>query len=152
MCRVSEFTALTRADISDDGRVILRAETTKTGTERTVFLGERSRAALTRYLDQMKQRDRIWLAERKPHRPLTVDGMKRTIQRIGAKAGVKPAGPHRYRRTFATFALARGMNVYDVAAVMGHTRIDQIKHYLEQNTDSLAASHAKHSPVDRLLK
>jgi len=151
-CRVGEFTAWTRADISDDGRVNLRAETTKTNTDRTVFLGKRSRTALTRYLDQMKQQDRVWLSERKPYRPLTVDGMKRAIQRIGANAGVKPAGPHRYRRTFATFALRNGMNLYDLAEIMGHTRIDQMKHYLEQTIATLAASHAKHSPADRLLK
>ena len=151
-CRVGEFTAWRRSDIDAAGRVTLRAETTKTHATRFVFLGKRSHTALTRYLDEMRPRDRVWLGERAPHTPLTVDGMKRAIQRIGAQAGVKPAGPHRYRRTFATVALARGMNIYDLAAIMGHKRIDQLKQYLRQDAGTLAAAHARYSPVDHLLK
>ena len=151
-CRVGEFTAWRRSDIDAAGRVTLRAETTKTHATRFVFLGKRSHTALTRYLDEMRPRDRVWLGERSPHTPLTVDGMKRAIQRIGAQAGVKPAGPHRYRRTFATVALARGMNIYDLAAIMGHKRIDQLKQYLRQDAGTLAAAHARYSPVDHLLK
>ena len=151
-CRVGEFTAWRRSDIDAAGRVTLRAETTKTHTTRLVFLGKRSRTALNRYLDEMRPRDRVWLGERSPHTPLTVDGMKRAIQRIGTQAGVKPAGPHRYRRTFATVALARGMNIYDLAAIMGHKRIDQLKQYPRQDAGTLAAAHARYSPVDHLLK
>jgi integrase/recombinase XerD len=151
-CRVGEFTAWRRSDIDPAGRVTLRAETTKTHASRIVFLGKRSRTALTRYLDEIRPRDRVWVGERSPHTPLTVDGMKRAIQRIGAQAGVKPAGPHRYRRTFATVALARGMNIYDLAAIMGHKRIDQLRQYLRQDAGTLAAAHARYSPVDHLLK
>ena len=42
------------------------------------------------------------------------------IKKLGERAGVSKAHPHRYRRTLATNLLDRGMNIQYVAAILGH--------------------------------
>ena len=53
---------------------------------------------------------RRYLSEaKKPNSRLTKTGIEDIIRRIGEKAGVENAHPHRFRRTALTNALNRGM-------------------------------------------
>lgn len=151
--RVNEFTLLTRGDVDlDTGAVNLRAETTKTAVQRIVRVGERTRAALRAYLATLPP-----LAADAPlwhgaQRPLTTDGMKRLIQRLGRRAGVSPCGPHKYRRTFGTQAQRSGMAAADAAALLGHSVQMLLSYYSTVDDEALAAAHAQHGPVDHMLR
>ena len=56
------------------------------------------------------------------------------LKRVGKKAGVTNVHPHRYRRTLATNLLDRGMNIQDVAVVLGHAdlKTTQVYCYISQ--------------------
>jgi len=62
------------------------------------------------------------------------NGIEALLKRIGEKAGVANVHPHRYRRTLATNLLDRGMNIQDVAAILGHAdlKTTQIYCYISQ--------------------
>jgi integrase len=54
-----------------------------------------------------------------------------------AKAGIpKPVGWHTARRTFATWELENGVDIYTVAKLLGHKNIKQVAKYA-QVTDKL---------------
>ena len=56
------------------------------------------------------------------------------------------------RRTFATWTLHDGMDIYTVAGLMGHSTIDLLKHYVSLSDEDLQRAHEAHSPVDHILK
>ena len=153
-CRIGEFAQLRACDVDmDTGAVTIRSETSKTGTQRVVFLGERARAALVDYLATYRAgpQAQIWRNCRRAT-PIGVDGLKHAVQRIGQRAKVHPAGPHKYRRTFATFALHDGMDPKTTAAILGHSVEELLRSYVHSDDDTLRIAHALHGPVDKLLK
>ena len=62
------------------------------------------------------------------------NGIEAIVKKLGKSAGVENAHPHRYRRTLATNLLDRGMNIQDVAAILGHAdlKTTQIYCYISQ--------------------
>jgi integrase len=62
-------------------------------------------------------------------KPLTRPRLYQRTLKMGRRAGVFDAHPHRFRDTFAVDLLARGASPYDVAKLLGDT-VDTIeKHY-----------------------
>lgn len=75
---------------------------------------------------------------------MTKSGIEDAIRRIGRRAGVKNAHPHRFRRTAATNALNRGMNVQEVAELLGHTKLETTMRYCTVNQDAVKYHHNKY--------
>lgn len=66
------------------------------------------------------------------------------IRKLGRKAGVEKAHPHRFRRTGATFALRRGMPIEQVSKLLGHESIETTQIYLDINEKELEQAHRKY--------
>ncbi|MCL4304063.1 MAG: tyrosine-type recombinase/integrase [Anaerolineae bacterium] len=79
--------------------------------------------------------------------PLTRDSLLKLIKRIGNRAGVSDAHPHRFRHTFAINFLRNGGNIYALQALLGHSTLDMVKRYLKLSEQDCAAVHRKASPV-----
>ncbi len=106
----------------------------------------------------------IWryLAERKNYAKddwlfLTDEGhkMQRTtlrllIGRIGERAGVKGAHPHRWRHTFAVMALVNGMDAFTLQSSLGHSSMDMVRRYLNVAQVDTSRIQRKASPVGNL--
>ena len=60
---------------------------------------------------------------------LSKNGIEAIIKRLGKSTGVENAHPHRYRRTLATNLLDRGINIQDVAAILGHADLKTTQVY-----------------------
>ncbi len=153
-CRVNEFSLLRRGDVDlTTGKIVIRSENAKTRQQRSVFVGRTTLEALRAYLATLPRElapaDPLWHGRQGP---LTTDGMKRTIRKIGVAAGVHPHGPHRYRRTCATMMLHDGADAKSTAALLGHSVDELLKSYVMSNDETLRAAHAQHGPVDRLLR
>nr|DAL95869.1 MAG TPA: SITE SPECIFIC RECOMBINASE XERD [Caudoviricetes sp.] len=71
----------------------------------------------------------------------SIEGM---IRKIGKKAGVEKAHPHRFRRTGATFALRRGMPIEQVSKLLGHESIETTQIYLDISDQELENAHKKY--------
>lgn len=119
--------------------------------DRVVFIGAETRKALVKL--RVKQRKPgpelpIFRSERAGER-LTVNGLEQLLRRIGGRADVKCA-PHLLRRTFATRSLRAGMDIYTLAAVMGHSDIEVLRHYLAIVEQDVQQASAKYGVVDNL--
>jgi integrase/recombinase XerD len=89
-----------------------------------VGLGKTARKALWRYLVDREDGDF-------PAAPLFTnkDALRQVINALGAKAGVKPCYPHRFRHTFAITYLRSGGDLFTLKSLLGHSSLDVVEHY-----------------------
>ena len=78
-----------------------------------------------------------------PEEHTSTSTIEETIRRIGKKVGVQ-AHPHKFRRTCATFALRRGMDIIYVGKMLGHENITTTQIYLELNEEEMDYQHKKY--------
>ncbi len=82
-----------------------------------MYINERTNMYLKEYLESRKDNDpALFVGSKKPNSRLTKTGIEDIIRRIGEKAGVENAHPHRFRRTALTNALNRNASAggYDI--------------------------------------
>lgn len=129
-CRVSEVVKLDVSDVDFDRMecVVLG----KGNKERKVYLTEVAAMHLQEYLNGRKDASEALFVGR--GKRLGKNGIETIVKNLGKRAGVENVHPHRYRRTLATNLLDRGMNIQDVAAILGHAdlKTTQIYCYISQ--------------------
>lgn len=163
-CRVSELAQI-RIDEIHDGKVIVHG---KGGKDREVYINARASVILDSYLQERKDTNPYLFPKMAgrfsqrsgtgstspewyrhpdcvdPHEPTTAGTIERIIRRIGQKAGVENAHPHRFRRTGATLALRQGMPLTTVSRLLGHENIATTQIYLDISDDELELAHRKY--------
>src|SRR5674476_280163 len=73
------------------------------------------------------------------------------LSRIGTRVGVPKVHPHRFRHTFATWAIESGAREIDVQMLLGHSDLTMTQRYARTYTSEQAVrAHATLSPVNRL--
>ena len=149
-CRASEFLSWNVGDVNVmTGTVHVRHG--KNRSERTVYLGVKARRSLLKHLGGLADRSAdkpVWANEHTGERLLD-NGLRQALRRLGRAAGVSPCNAHKFRRTFATWCLQNGMNIYDLKTLMGHSGLEMLLRYLD--TDAMTA-HRRHEAVDRTLR
>lgn len=126
-CRISEVCELDRGQVDlQNFECIVHGKGDK---ERTVFLDDVTAMLLKRYLSS---RDDILpaLFVGKGSKRLTPGGVRKMLHQLEEKSGVENVHPHRFRRTLATNLINRGMPIQEVAAILGHDKIDTTMTYI----------------------
>jgi site-specific recombinase XerD len=136
-CRVSEVSHLDISDIDFDN-----LECTVIGKgnkERIVYLSDVAAMHLQEYLQGRKDVSEALFSGKGSDR-LSKNGIEAALKRIGKKAKVENVHPHRFRRTLATNLLDRGMNIQDVAKILGHAdlKTTQIYCFISQKNVKVA--------------
>ena len=86
-----------------------------------------------------------------PRRPMNPSLLGTLFQRLGVRAGVH-ANPHRFRHTFATWAIENHARELDVQYLLGHSTSAMVRRYsATYDAAKAAAAHAAFSPAARLL-
>jgi len=124
----------------------------KGGKGRTVYLGKVTRKAVWRYLTSREDGDDsdAPLFINVANRPFTKTSLRFLIKRLGARAGIKNAYPHKFRHTFAITYLRSGGDIFTLQLLMGHSSLDMVRHYAKIAELDVEQSHRKASPVDNL--
>lgn len=138
-CRVSEVSRLDVSDIDFERMecVVLG----KGNKERKVYLTEVAVMHLQEYLAGRKDSSEALFVGK--GRRLKKSGIEAIVKKLGRLAGVGNAHPHRYRRTLATNLLDRGMNIQDVAAILGHADLKTTQVYCYISQANVKAAYCK---------
>ena len=150
--RRAELVALDVGNV-DLKRGVVYVRDGKGGKDRITFLGVGSRRAVRRYLldrDAPPPYAPLWVSFTTGDR-MRVAGVRMLFRRLREKTGISHLTPHTFRRTCALWCLRSGMDVYQVAAILGHSDITTLKHYIRFLEDDLRDAHSRHSPVDGYL-
>lgn len=140
-CRVSEVSGLDIADIDFEQQECIVLG--KGNKERTVYLSDVSVMHLQEYLGSRTDTGNA-LFVGKGSRRLGKNGIEAILRRLGKVAGVENVHPHRYRRTLATNLLDRGMNIQDVAAILGHADLKTTQVYCYISQKNVQAAYRKY--------
>ena len=125
--RRGELLALRVADVDlVKNELTVEGATSKSRSTRIVPLNSRARADIESYLKERRAAGYgtpyLWVSDRED-RALAVDGLRRIVGIIGAKAGVK-FHLHQLRHTFAVnFLHNTGINSFKLQRLMGHRSI-----------------------------
>ena len=153
--RYAELHQLTLADVSwEDRRIHIRHG--KGRKQRVVPFGDGPEAALRNYVERFRGEDEgpLFLTISRwggPRRPMNKYLLGTLFARLGQRAGVH-ANPHRFRHTFATWAIENHAREIDVQYLLGHSTSAMVRRYSATYDAAKAAdAHAAFSPAARLL-
>jgi len=156
--RCSELVQLTLDDLDlEAGR--LRILHGKGNKQRVVPFASRCRDALKLYLEVrgLDPGPLFLVTSSGAHRglrpgiALRSNGLKQMLRRRGGEAGVPKVHAHRFRHTFATWAIEQDARELDVQYLLGHSSPDMVRRYTSTyNSEQAARRHAAFSPADRM--
>lgn len=140
--RVSELCALEVPDVvvnERSGSVTVRRG--KGNKARTVPLNVEARRPLTAlfgYLEEtMQENDRLFCDHQ--GRPLTPRGVQHMLTEYGRRAGIEVT-PHILRHTFAKGLADAGVRAEEIAALLGHSKLETTRRYTQPTGRDLAAA------------
>lgn len=141
-CRISEVCALNRSDVDfQAGECTVLGKGNK---ERVVYLDSVALMLLKRYLDKRTDaHNALFIGLR--HERLEPGGVRAMLKVLEQKTGVVNIHPHRFRRTLATNLIAHGMPIQEVAAILGHDKLDTTMKYVYLEKSSIKNSYRKYA-------
>lgn len=145
--RASELCALIISDY-DQKRGRLNIRHGKGDKQRFVFLGDRSRKALWKYLSERqgaKPAEPLFATQTGTH--LDRNNLRHLLKNIADRAGVENCHPHRFRHTYAIEFLRNGGNVFELQKILGHTDLKTVQRYAKLAEIDLEATRSR-SPAD----
>jgi integrase/recombinase XerD len=149
--RASECITFTLADIDWERRRAF-VQHGKGEKQRLVGFGPRTADALRHYIKRFRGDQPGALFLTTAGEAMTSAGTLEVIlRRIGERAGVAGVHPHRFRHTFATWAIESGAREIDVQLLLGHADLTMTHRYARTFTSEQAVrAHPELSPVNRL--
>ena len=154
--RCAEAVGLDLADCAlAERRLLVRQG--KGGKDRVVPFAGRCADALAAYLaDRGTAPGPLFVAARYARLNAGVrlrpNGLKQLLRRLGRAAGVRRVHAHRFRHTFATWAIAHDARELDVQHLLGHSSPEMVRRYSATYGSAQAAErHAAFSPGDGML-
>ena len=126
-CRVGEVVGANREDIDWETKSLIVCG--KGEKERRVLLDDVTAMRLKTYLDSRTDSCPALFAGRGGVR-LGIGGIEKVLRKAGKAAGVEKVHPHRYRRTFASDLIKKGMPIQEVQLLLGHEKIETTMTYV----------------------
>ena len=116
----------------------------KGNKQREVYFDVRTKLHVEEYL---KTRDdenvALFVSKNKPHQRLTSATIE-FLRELGRSLNIEKAHPHRFRRSFASLAIDKGMPIEQVQKLLGHIKIETTMHYTVVKQSNVKFSHRKY--------
>lgn len=140
-CRVSEMTQLNRSDV--DLRSLECTVLGKGNKERTVYLDSVAGMWLKEYLDTRTDTLPALFIGRGSER-ITPQGVRFMMKQLQKSTSVAHIHPHKFRRTLATNLIRHGMPIQEVAAILGHDKLDTTMKYVVLDKSEIKHAYNKY--------
>lgn len=141
--RVGELVKLNIRDINFDSRecVVLG----KGNKERKVYFDARTKIHLFQYIESRTDNNMaLFVSLTEPYSRLSIRGIETRLCKIGENLAAIKIHPHKFRRSFATKAIDKGMPIEQVQVLLGHSQIDTTLRYAMVNQNNVKISHQKY--------
>lgn len=140
--RVGELVTLNINDINFQERECVVFG--KGESERIVYFDAKTKLHLMQYLNSRKDKNQaLFVSLRSPHDRLGINGVEIILKKLGEKSHIANVHPHKFRRTFATNAIDKGMPIEQVQKLLGHVQIDTTMQYAMVNQSNVKIAHRK---------
>lgn len=121
--------------------------------ERIVYFGRRTSKAIWKYLlprvSTLRPADLfLFVGSLDDPRPMERHILTRLVKRIGERAHVPAAYPHKFRHTFAINYLRNNGDIFTLQQLLGHSDLKMVRHYAHIAQTDCARVHQTASPVD----
>ena len=155
--RCSEVVQLDLDDL-DLGARRLRILHAKGNKQRVVSFAGRCEESLRAYLElRGEEPGPLFLASNGHGKLLSgqdihTSGLRQMLARLKRKTGIPRVHAHRFRHTFATWAIQHDARELDVQYLLGHSSPDMVRRYSSSyRSEQAALRHARFSPADQML-
>lgn len=141
-CRITEMTELNRSDVD-----LNNLECTvfgKGSKERTVYLDAVAGMVLREYLDERKDAYPALFIGKGTDR-ITPGGVRFMMTNLQKDSTVAHVHPHKFRTTRATDLIRHGMPIQEVAAILGHEKLDTTMAYVALDKTDIKNSYRKYA-------
>ena len=141
-CRVSEVCGVNREDVD---LINLQLQVVGKGNkERTVYIDAACALRLKAYLAERRDANPALFVNRSRER-FDPGGIRKMLRGIAKRSGVENVHPHRFRRTLATQLIDRGMSLQEVAAILGHSKLDTTMTYVYIDKKKVEQSYRRYA-------
>ncbi len=152
--RLSELVGIKLVDLKlPDNEVIITEG--KGGKPRRVFLSPKTKETLKKYLRVRGDiSGNLYLFVSVEDLPMKRRNVQERLTIYGKKAKIEGVrvSPHTFRHTFAKLYIVRGGDPFSLQALLGHSTLDMVRHYVNLWGSDLQKMHRQFSPVDHLLR
>ena len=136
-CRISEMCELDRDAVNLDAlECVVHGKGNK---ERTVFLSSVAGMWLEEYMKARKDDNPALFVGLRKER-LEPGGVRCMLKNLAKAAGVEHVHPHKFRRTRATELARHGMPIQEIAALLGHEKIDTTMTYVVRDKETIRSN------------
>ncbi|ATO38038.1 recombinase XerD [Geobacillus thermodenitrificans] len=147
--RASECVGIRLGDI-DFQRSRILIQNTKGYRQRYVPIQKQMKEQLKKYLAIRGTLDHDYLFVSIDDTPLTKRQMQAQIESYGKKCGIH-ATCHKFRHTFARLSVEAGAGIFELQAVLGHSSMEMVKHYVNLFSDDVIEKHKSFSPIENVF-
>lgn len=143
--RINELCETMIDDIDIKNKLLrVRAEVSKTRVERLLPLSQQTLSLLKQLVDIAKDNSCQYVFNSNNGIKVTTEYIIRNFQRHGEKTKLgKRCTPHVWRHTFAVEAVRKGMDVFTLQRILGHTNIQTTRQYVQLQTEDLQRKHTQ---------
>lgn len=141
-CRISEMTQLNRDDID-----LVNLECTVVGKgnkERTVYFDAITGMLIREYLNTRTDLFPALFIGKGSER-IKPGGVRYMLCKLANTSNVEHAHPHKFRRTLATNLIRHGMPIQEVAAILGHDKLDTTMQYVVLDKSDVKIAYRKYA-------
>lgn len=146
--RLSEVSQIDVDKINwNDGSVSVIGKGNK---ERTVYLSEKAKFYVKKYIDSRPKTDckALFITERLPYKRLGNRSIQVSLNKIGKNAGFNSSVfPHLMRHTMATLGYKSGMDLPVIQSLLGHQDPSTTQIYAKLDTSVVMHAHSKHMVI-----
>ena len=141
-CRISEMTQLNKDDID-----LVNLECTVVGKgnkERTVYFDPVTGMLLREYFNSRIDSSPALFVGKGSER-LKPGGVRYMLCNLADVSNVEHVHPHKFRRTLATNLIRHGMPIQEVAAILGHDKLDTTMQYVVLDKSDVKNAYRKYA-------